>query len=106
MFCKLLYSVYIYVCVCARPIQLFICPTIMPMQQQQPIDELSAGLVDKGLRQQVNVILVLQSVATFDDSLTHNTVNHETLHGHMLLSTGLWKNHNLQLYELMWHLVL
>lgn len=77
----------------------------MPMQQQQPIDELSAGFVGEGLRQQFSVILVLQSVATFNDSLTHNTVNHETLHCYMLLSTGLWKNHNVKHSKLIWHLV-
>lgn len=64
----------------------------MAMQQQKSIDVLPAGLVGKGLRQQFRIILVLQSVATFVRSLTQNTVRHETLHGYVLLPTGLWKN--------------
>lgn len=73
----------------------------MPMQQQQPIDELPAGFVDDGLRQQFSVVPILQCVATFNYSLTHDTVNHETLGCYMFLSTGLWtsKGYNLGCYS-------
>ena len=65
-------------------------PTISPIQQKQPIDELSARFVNEGLRYQFKVMFVLQSVATFNHSLPHNPVDHETLRCHVFFSTGLW----------------
>lgn len=63
----------------------------MAVQEQQAVDPLSAGLVDKGLRQQLRILFILQCVATVNDSLTHNTVNHKTLCCYVLLSASLGK---------------
>lgn len=73
---------------------LFPSPTVVA--EQQPINVLSAGFVDESLRKQLSVLLVLQSVATFSDSSTHNTMNHETFGCNVLLSACLEKPHGKQ----------